>query len=58
MPAPEFSIGSRVTHAKFGRGDVIGRQGTGEAMKLEIRFEDGVTRLLAVRCAGWPRARR
>ena len=45
MPAPEFPIGSRVTHAKFGRGDVVGRQ----AMKLEIRFEDGVTRLLAVR---------
>ena len=49
MSAPQFLIGSRVTHAKFGRGDVIGRQGTGDAMKLEIRFEDGVTRLLAVR---------
>lgn len=45
---PAFPIGSRVTHAKFGKGDVIGRQGTGEAMKIEIRFEDGVTRLLAI----------
>jgi hypothetical protein len=49
MAPPGFPIGSRVTHAKFGRGDVIGRRGTGEAMKLEIRFVDGVTRLLAVR---------
>ncbi len=48
MSASGFPIGSRVTHAKFGKGDVTGRQGTGEAMKLEIRFEDGVTRLLAV----------
>jgi hypothetical protein len=43
-----FPIGSRVTHAKFGKGDVLGRQGTGDATKIEIRFEDGVTRLLAV----------
>jgi hypothetical protein len=43
-----FPIGSRVIHAKFGRGDVVGRQGLGAAMKLEIRFEDGVTRLLQI----------
>ncbi|MBA3503418.1 MAG: hypothetical protein M4D80_24480 [Myxococcota bacterium] len=43
-----FLIGSRVSHAKFGKGDIVGRQGLGDAMKLEIRFEDGATRLLAV----------
>lgn len=42
----EFPIGSRVKHAKFGKGDVVGRQGTGDALKIEVRFEDGVTRLL------------
>ena len=46
---PAFPIGSRVTHGKFGRGDVVGRQGTGDATKIEIRFEDGVTRLLAIK---------
>jgi hypothetical protein len=48
MEAPTFPIGRRVRHAKFGKGDVVGRQGTGEALKIEVRFEDGVTRLLAV----------
>lgn len=41
-----FAVGSRVVHAKFGKGDVIGRQGTGEKERIEIRFEDGVTRLI------------
>lgn len=48
MAQETFPIGSRVRHAKFGKGDVMGRQGLGDALKLEIRFEDGVTRLLAV----------
>ena len=46
-PSP-FPIGSRVQHAKFGKGDVVGRQGTGAALKIEVRFEDGVTRLIGV----------
>jgi hypothetical protein len=48
MEASSFPIGSRVRHVKFGKGDVVGRQGTGDALKIEVRFEDGVTRLLAV----------
>ncbi len=48
MEASTFPIGTRVRHVKFGKGDVVGRQGTGEALKIEVRFEDGVTRLLAV----------
>ena len=48
MSATEFPIGSRVTHAKFGKGDVTGRQGTGDKLRIEIRFEDGVTRLIGV----------
>ena len=47
MDKPAFPLGTRVVHAKFGKGDVTGRQGTGEATKIEVRFEDGVTRLLA-----------
>ncbi|CAN5915634.1 hypothetical protein BH11MYX2_BH11MYX2_40630 [soil metagenome] len=43
-----FSIGSRVTHPTFGKGDVTGRQGTGDKTRIEIRFEDGVTRLIGI----------
>ncbi|HEY4179357.1 MAG TPA: hypothetical protein VGM90_21080 [Kofleriaceae bacterium] len=43
-----FAIGSRVVHPKFGKGDVTGRQGTGDKERVEIRFEDGVTRLIGV----------
>lgn len=44
-----FPIGSRVTHAKFGKGDVTARQGLGDALKVEVRFEDGVTRLIGAK---------
>ncbi len=41
-----FTNGQAVHHAKFGRGTVLESEGSGENLKLTIRFKEGVKRIL------------
>jgi hypothetical protein len=40
-------VGARVTHPKFGDGEIVARDGLGEQLKLTIAFADGKKVLLA-----------
>ncbi|HMY15294.1 MAG TPA: hypothetical protein PKA58_03145 [Polyangium sp.] len=42
----QFGPVERYRHPKFGMGILVNRSGTGDEAKLEIRFEDGLTRKL------------
>jgi DNA helicase-2/ATP-dependent DNA helicase PcrA len=43
--------GMKVRHAKFGTGVVLGSSGTGENMRVEVRFADGIARKLILKYA-------
>jgi DNA helicase-2/ATP-dependent DNA helicase PcrA len=45
-PDSPFTNGQAVHHAKFGRGTVLESEGSGENLKLTIRFKEGVKRIL------------
>lgn len=40
-------VGARVSHPKFGTGEIVAREGAGEQLKLTIAFADGKKVLLA-----------
>ena len=42
-----FRVGAQVSHPKFGVGEIVAREGTGEQLKLTIEFADGKKILLA-----------
>jgi DNA helicase-2/ATP-dependent DNA helicase PcrA len=42
--ADELKMGTRVLHAKFGKGSVMFTKGSGEKLRARIRFENGRTR--------------
>ena len=43
--------GNRVEHAKFGRGEVLLVEGSGNSKKAEIKFESGATKKLLLQFA-------
>lgn len=43
----DFAVGDAVTHAKFGPGVILAREGAGDAAKLTIDFSDTQRQLLA-----------
>ncbi len=45
-PDSPFSIGQGVYHSKFGKGTVLESEGSGDNLKLTIRFQEGVKRIL------------
>lgn len=46
-----FGIGGRVDHGLFGEGTVLGFEGQGPAMKVQVRFDDGSTKWLVLQYA-------
>jgi len=46
-----FRVGQRVRHPSFGPGQVLDRSGSGESVKVTVRFDDGRTAKLLVRYA-------
>jgi ankyrin repeat protein len=46
-PVDVFAVGARVSHDKFGSGEIVGSTGSGAGRKLTVRFADGQTRVLA-----------
>ena len=46
-----LKVGTRVRHAKFGRGVVMYTAGTGAKLKVKIRFETGIARQFMVSAA-------
>ncbi|HVE12948.1 MAG TPA: UvrD-helicase domain-containing protein [Elusimicrobiota bacterium] len=50
-PALRVKPGMRVRHPEFGFGKIVDRTGSGEAMKVTVQFDNGVTRKLLVRYA-------
>jgi DNA helicase-2/ATP-dependent DNA helicase PcrA len=38
--APRYVKGERVRHTKFGSGTVLGLQGSGRNLKVEVEFDD------------------
>jgi DNA helicase-2/ATP-dependent DNA helicase PcrA len=46
-----YSIGSRVYHETFGKGEVIGVEGQGDKMKISIKFEGEVYKKLIAQYA-------
>ena len=46
-----FRVGMRVKHPQFGLGQVLDKSGSGEAVKVTVRFDDGRTTKLLVRYA-------
>ncbi len=47
----QLKIGTRVRHAKFGRGVVMYTAGSGAKLKVKIRFETGIARQFMVSAA-------
>ena len=47
----EIKLGTRVRHAKFGRGVVMYTSGSGKKLKARIRFETGMSRQFMVQMA-------
>ena len=47
----EYALGTRVRHAKFGRGVVMYTSGSGKKLKARIRFETGMSRQFMVQMA-------
>ena len=48
VDASKLKMGTRVRHAKFGKGVVMYTSGTGSKVKVRIRFERGMTRQFMV----------
>lgn len=56
--APEagpWAVGTRVVHDHFGTGTVVGRKGSGDSLRVSVRFASG-TKLLMVKYAPMRRA--
>ncbi len=51
VPAGTYKVGTRVRHAKFGLGTVMYTAGTGEKMKVRVRFQTGRTAMLVANMA-------
>ncbi len=50
-PAVPLYVGMQIRHAKFGIGDLVGWSGSGDSMRLNIRFADrGMKTILARFC--------
>ncbi len=49
--AADLSIGSHVSHSRFGRGKVLGIEGVGNDKKAEIQFDHGEVKKLLLRFA-------
>ncbi|MGS2761132.1 ATP-dependent helicase [Sinomicrobium sp. M5D2P9] len=47
----DLSVGSRVAHSRFGNGQVIKLEGTGNDRKAEIKFDNGELKKLLLRFA-------
>lgn len=47
-----FSIGQHVTHAKFGLGIILDVEGSGDATRVQVRFEKQGTKWLVLQFAG------
>lgn len=47
LELPDAPVGDRVTHPKFGEGEVIDRTGDGDQEKVRVRFADSERTLLA-----------
>lgn len=47
LELPDAPVGDRVTHPKFGEGEVVDRTGEGEQEKVRVRFADRERTLLA-----------
>lgn len=45
-PVVPFPVGAEVRHPKFGAGTIVVSEGTGEALKVTVKFEDGTSRAL------------
>lgn len=54
--APEFSPGSYVKHAKYGRGLVLRREGAGDGLKLTVTFPGYGQKKLVQKYAGLEKA--
>ncbi|NJK32840.1 MAG: hypothetical protein HC927_10770 [Deltaproteobacteria bacterium] len=49
LPSTGPKVGDRVTHAKFGAGEVLAVEGKNDAAKLRVRFADGSERRVLAR---------
>jgi len=47
----EYRLGTRVRHAKFGYGVVLNTEGSGDKMRVRVRFDSGKTAVLVVSMA-------
>ncbi|MGC9052771.1 MAG: ATP-dependent helicase [Candidatus Hydrogenedens sp.] len=47
----EYRLGTRVRHAKFGYGVVLNTEGSGDKMRVRVRFESGKIAVLVVNMA-------
>jgi DNA helicase-2/ATP-dependent DNA helicase PcrA len=47
-----FSMGQRVQHAKFGRGVIVDAEGSGEATRVQVKFENAGAKWLVLAFAG------
>lgn len=47
----DLTVGTKVEHSRFGRGEVIGIEGVGNDKKAEIRFQNGGIKKLLLRFA-------
>ncbi|MEE9464871.1 MAG: UvrD-helicase domain-containing protein [Candidatus Neomarinimicrobiota bacterium] len=51
----DFVVGSQVEHKLFGVGQIVEREGVGDNLKLEVRFEGGKTKKLVAKYANLTR---
>ena len=49
--ALKVRIGLRVRHPEFGRGEIVDKSGSGEMLKVTVRFDSGAVKKLLVRYA-------
>ena len=45
----DFAVGRIVTHPMFGRGQILHKEGSGDSLKLTIRFQDSGTKKILPR---------
>lgn len=50
-PASAYKVGTRVRHAKFGPGTVMFTAGSGDKLKVRVRFNTGRTAMLVANLA-------
>ena len=53
-----FPVGGWVRHTQYGEGMVLEREGSGDAMKLTVRFASGMRKKLVAKFAGLREVRR